>query len=130
MYWPNCILDCKDAKFNGEDALFLECNPEEVKEQLFDLLTENQIELCLRKYNPCPDPMQLEFGIETNKICFLITKNRKVILPCSWYFPYSGQWNAYNPFRKIKEIEIKDINELSDIIVKVEVNNFKSYRTD
>lgn len=64
--------------------------------------------------------MQLKFGIETNKICFLITRDQKVILPVSWHFHYAGQRNAYNPFLRINEIEIKELSELSEVILEVE----------
>lgn len=118
LYWPNCNLNFSDVNFNGNDAFFLECSLEEAKEQLFDRLTEYQIHHCLRDYDSCPNPGQLEFGIETDKVCFLITKDQNVLLPEPWYFPYSGQWNEYNPFQKIKEIEIKNVSELPDLIVE------------
>jgi len=130
LYWPNCDLNLRGAVFNGNDAIFLECSLEEAKEQLFNRLTEDQVNQCLRDYDPHPNPRQLEFGIETDKICFLITKDQEVLLPEPWYFPYAGQWNAYNPFQKIKEIEIYDIGELSDLIVEVEASDFESERTE
>lgn len=129
-YWPNCDLAIKGVVFNGEDALFLECSLEEAKEQLFDCLTEEQIDHCLRDYDPYSNPGQLEYGIETDKICFLITKDQEVLLPEPWYFPHAGQWNAYNPFQKIREIEINDIGELSDVIVEVEENDSEYERTE
>jgi hypothetical protein len=119
LYWPKCNLCFKDIEFNGNDALFLECSLEEAKEQLFHYLTDGQIDQCLRGYNPISNPGQFEFGIETDKVCFLITKDQKLLLPEPWYFPYTGQWNAYNPFRKIKETEIKEIGELSDLVIEV-----------
>ena len=120
VYWPNCNFGFSGMEFNGNDALFLECSLEEAKEQLFDRLTDAEIEHCLRDYNPHPNSGQLECGIETNNICFLITKDQKSLLPEPWYFPYAGQWNANNPFRKIKEIEIKNLDELADLIIELE----------
>jgi hypothetical protein len=120
LYWPNCYLAIKGVNFNGEDAIFLECSVDEAKEYLFDRLSEDQVQLCLRDYDYHPNSMQLKYGIETNKICFLITRDQKVILPVSWYFPYAGQWNAYNPFLRINEIEIKDLGELSEVTLEVE----------
>ncbi len=93
-------------------------------------LTEEQIDHCLRDYDPHPNPGQLEFGIETDKLCFLITKDQKVLLPEPWYFPYAGQWNSFNPFRKIKEIEINKIGELSDLIVEAKVDDFENETTE
>ena len=120
VYWPNCKYYYKDMDFNRNDALFLECSLEEAKEQLFSRLTEDQIDQCINNYDPIPQPAFLESGIETNNICFLITKDQKSLLPEPWYFPYGGQWNANNPFRKIKEIEIKNLDELTASIIKLE----------
>jgi len=117
LYWPNCDLYYKDIEFNGNDAFFLECTLEEAKEQLFNRLNEKQINQCMSTYDPEPNPKSLEFGVETNKICFLITQDQTLILPEPWIFPYAGQWNAYNPFQKIKEIEIEDIGQLTDLKV-------------
>lgn len=125
VYWPNCKYYHKEIDFSGNDALFLECSLEEAQEQLFDRLTEDQIDQCLLDYVPNANPDHLESGIETNRICFLITKDQKTLLPEPWYFPYAGQWNANNPFRRIKEIEIKDIGELADLIVEVEASDFE-----
>lgn len=130
LQWPNCDFDFRDIEFNGNDALFLECSLDEAKEQLFNRLTEDQIDQCLRDYNPQPNPGQLEFGIETDKVCFLITKDLRLLLPEPWYFPYSGQWNGYNPFQKIKEIEIKDISELSDLTIELETSDWEYNRRD
>ena len=130
LYWPNCNLVVKDVEFNGEDAIFLECSIDEAKDHLFYRLTEDQVNQCLRDYDPNPNPGQLEYGVETNKICFLITRNQRALLPEPWYFPYAGQWNAFNPFRKIKEIEINDISELSDIILEIEEYDFESDNTE
>lgn len=123
LYWPNCNFGHRGTEFKGNDAFFLECSLEEAREQLFDRLTVEQIDYCLREYDSRPNQGQSAFGIETDKICFLITKDQKVLLPEPWYFPYAGQWNAYNPFRKIKEIDISAVNELSDIVVEVEAGD-------
>lgn len=120
LYWPNCNLAINGANFDGEDAIFLECSIDEAEEYLFNRLSEDQVKQCLRDYDTHPNSEELKYGIETNKICFLITRNQKVILPEPWYFPYAGQWNAYNPFLRIKEIEINDISELSEVILEVE----------
>ncbi|MDP2750512.1 MAG: hypothetical protein Q8O89_06800 [Nanoarchaeota archaeon] len=93
-------------------------------------MTEDQVKQCIHNYDPAPNPGQLEYGIETDKICFLITRNLKAILPEPWYFPYAGQWNAYNPFLRINEIEIKDLGELSEVISEVEECDFEDDSTE
>lgn len=120
LYWPNCKLIINNVDFHGEDAFFLECSIDEAREHLFDQLTEDQIKLCLHNFESQTYFGQHEYNTETNKICFLITRNQKVILPVSWYFPYAGQWNAYNPFLRTREIELKNIGELSEMLLEVE----------
>lgn len=120
LYWPNCYLATKGVDFNGADAIFLECSIDEAKEYILDRLSEEQVKICLREYDPHPNLGQLKYGIETNKICFLITRNQRILLPVSWRYPYAGQWNAYNPFLRINEIEIKDISELSEVILEID----------
>lgn len=59
LYWPNCDLAINGIEFNGEDAIFLECSIDEAKEYLFEQLTEDQVNQCLRDYDPHPNPGQL-----------------------------------------------------------------------
>jgi hypothetical protein len=90
------------------------------KEQLFSRLTEEQIDRCIHEYDSTPQKTWLDLGIETNTDLLPHYKGSKSLLPEPWYFPYAGQWNDENPFRKIKEINIKNLNELADIAVVVE----------
>lgn len=121
LYWPNCNLSFKGISFDSNDAFFLECSLDEAKEQLFKRLTDEQINQCHRDYEPILNEEHLVFGNESNKICFLITKDQKTLLPQPWYYPYAGQWNAYSPFVEIKEIEIKRIEHLTDIVVDLDL---------
>ena len=123
MYWPNCNLNFKGAEFNGKDALFLECSLAEAKKQLFYRLTSNQIEECMRDYNLKRSKAEIESGIESNKVCFLITMDQETLLPEPWWFPFAGQWNGYSPFRKIRNIEIEVLEELSNSIIQIEDDN-------
>ena len=120
LYWPNCDLHFKNTEFRGNDAFFIECNLEEAKEQKFSRLAEDQISQCVRDYDPIPQPGFLKLGIETNKMCFLVTKDQKSLLPEPWYFPYAGQWNDDNPFREIKAIEIKNVDELANMVFELD----------
>lgn len=118
LYWPKCDLHDNKVDFAGDDAFFLECSIEEAKEQIFSYLTDVEIKESISLYNPIPDTMFLEYGIDTSKSCFLITKDLKKILPMKWSFPYSPQWNGDSPFEDIKEIELKYITEIKDIIIE------------
>ncbi len=74
----------------------------------------------MRDYDPTPQPEFLKYGIETNKICFLITKDQKPLLLETWRFPYAGQWNPNSPFQRIKEIEIKNTSGITNLVVELE----------
>ncbi len=39
-------------------------------------------------------------------------KDLKSIESFPWYYPYSGQWNAYCPFEEIEEVDISDLKEI------------------
>lgn len=123
MYWPNCTLNIEGANFQKKDAFFLECSLKEAKEQLFCRLSEKQIRECMENYDSQPKPNFLEDNIETNKICFLITKDQKALYPEGWFIPFAGQWNGDSPFRRIKEIEMTNLHEIADIVVKLEDEN-------
>ena len=107
LYWPNCTLNFRGVEFNGHDAIFLECSLEEAKEQLFDRLTEEQIDKCLRDYDPHSNHGQLKFGIETDKSCFLVTKDKNVLLPEPWYFPSQDYGMCITCFRKTRKLKLR-----------------------
>lgn len=73
-------------EFNGNDDLFLECSLEEAKEQVFDRLTEEQIDHCLPDYDPHPNPRQLEFGIETDKDLIFDYKRSRIAFTLALVF--------------------------------------------
>lgn len=48
-------------------------------------------------------------------VYFLISRNLLLIKPMPHYFPYSGQWNGYCPFRTIKPQVVKNLDELGSV---------------
>jgi hypothetical protein len=67
------------------------------------------------------DPDRLRAEIEENKadngnVYLLISADLKSIISLPVYYPYAGQWNAYNPFEEIPETEISDLKALSHLL--------------
>lgn len=52
---------------------------------------------------------------EANKFYFLVAENLESISSFPSFYPYSGQWNGYSPFREIPEIKISNLDELPGI---------------
>lgn len=60
-------------------------------------------------------------------VYFLISRNLELIKPMPPFFPHSGMWNAYNPFRLIfpqKAYELSDIQNIDPTIV-----SYKEHKT-
>lgn len=115
LYWPDCNF------FNGEwvsdviDSYWVECTYEEAEKNVFPYLSPEQIENSKKNWEP-RESNNKDIGIETDRLCYLVSKDLKSIVSLSWYYPYSGQWNAYCPFIEIKELDIKELKDLSRII--------------
>jgi len=101
--WPNCDL-VNDS--NPMDYFWVECTKEEASEHVFPILPGN-IKTESIKYT--------EFdGSENNRsYCYLITADLSHVIAKPAFFPFAGQWNAFNPFRELSETY--DINALDKL---------------
>ena len=111
LYWPNC------SRYGTSpmDYFWVECTFDEAESQIFPLLTEDvkrkSIQNGKRKF--------CIYGTKMPEYCFLISADRSRILSFPPYYPYSGQWNAYNPFRKSKpQLNIQTLDNLYYFDVK------------
>ena len=93
---------------NGKDSFWIECTNDEVIKKILPFVSDdnfiNEIEhnKGYSKINPN----------ENEKIyCnfFLVSKDLLEIKSFNWVYPYSGMWNASNPF---EEIDLTDFNSL------------------
>lgn len=123
LYWPECDLTGKLVDFAGDDLFFLECSLKEAEEHIFKFLSDDEIKESLRHFNPVPNTMFLEDGIDTSNVYFLISRDPEKILPIWWSFPYSNHWGGDSPFIEIKEIYIKDLSELDDFKIEAVGDN-------
>lgn len=87
------------------------------RNEVFPNLSPSQIEKSLKNWRH-EEEYSKDLGIEKDKLCFLISKDLFYIESFQWFYPYSGQWNAYCPFRRIKEIEINNLNEILGINIE------------
>ncbi len=48
---------------------------------------------------------------------FNVSRDLKVCFSSPSYFPFAGQWNAWNPFRRCDKKKIETPEELKDIVI-------------
>ena len=110
---------CKECFINeGKDLFWVECTDIEVDEKILPLKSDEEFIQKIKmnrgysKINPN----------ENEKIyCnfFLISADLHFIESYNWVYPYSGMWNAGNPFIEIEPIEIYSLEELNKTKAKV-----------
>lgn len=117
LYWPKCNFLNKQWVDDEVDSYWVECTFEEAETKVFPYLSLDQIEESKNNWEQ-KEIDSKNLRIETDRLCYLISKDLRSIISLPWYYPYSGQWNAYCPFIEIKEADIKDLKDLSNIIIE------------
>jgi hypothetical protein len=113
LYCPKCgYWDNKKI-----DYYWLECTREEAEKSVFPFLSP---ELKRQSKNYWEKSVKGEVidGVETDHLFYLVSKDLTKILPSFWQVPYSPQWGNYNPFEEIPEIELTDLREIQNIMIK------------
>lgn len=117
------ILVWPDKKLSGNnnvesmDHFWIECTIAEAEGIILPKLSEESLgryHEILREPNAPPPEMQYTIS----KRFFLISRDGLVIEPCPWYFPFAGQWNAYCPFRCMRQRTLLDVDELQAVSVE------------
>lgn len=103
LYWPNCQRINGKWSESGIDSYWTECTDEEAENIIFPYLTFEQIELS---ENFWQKGKARGGRIDSNLLCFLVSKDLKSITPMAWFYPYSGHGGAYSPFVSVKDIEV------------------------
>jgi hypothetical protein len=115
LLWPKCrLMDCKNA-------FWVSCTDEEVISQIIPMLDgniERQIETI--KHNRGANNLEENVGELKYNNFFLISADSTNIISYGWYMPYSGMWNAYNPFRIIDKKIILNLNDLKILEERLE----------
>jgi hypothetical protein len=117
LYWPKCnFLHKKWGKIEI-DSYWVECTLEEAEREVFPLLSTEAIKESKSNWRPRREDFEND-TIETDRYCFLVSKDLSSIESYPWSYPYSGHWNAYCPFEAIEPIEIKKLKELVNMNIE------------
>ena len=104
---------------NDKDSFWIECTDKEVIDNIFPLKSDSDF---LEKIKKNKGHSKIN-TTESDKIfCnfFLISTDLKDIQSFNWAYPYSGLWNASNPFEEIEVIDFNNLNELQTIFYKIQ----------
>ena len=107
--WRKCDM-CADA-----DAYWLEASQEEAESLVFPSLAEIAVEQSRRHSEETGRFAELIMGKPGLTFCFLVSRDLKYVLPFHVNYPVHHMWNAYSPFEKIPEKEIRSLEEIRKI---------------
>jgi hypothetical protein len=113
LFWPNCDFINKQLGGDKIDSYWVECTFEEAEKSIFPYLSQEQIEESKIIWDP---KEKTDIEIDTDHLCYLVSKDLKSITPMPWYYPYSGMWNGYCPFVEIPKVEITELSEIKDLV--------------
>jgi len=105
LFCPNCNLVDDD---NAMDYFWVECTKEEASEHVFPMLSKHSQSESIN----WAKSEALEPNAE-HDYCYLVSSDLAHIIAKPAFFPFAGQWNAFNPFRNLPEIY--DINALDKL---------------
>lgn len=110
LIWHDCKLN------DNKNSFWVECTDEEVNRCIMPHVIDNKDELKIeiernRGYS------RINKNLNEQVFCnfFLISADLKFIKSYGWVMPYSGMWNAGNPFREIGVIDFNCLEELKGI---------------
>jgi hypothetical protein len=111
LLWKNCGLFKKK-----QDGYWVQCPSSELEDKILPQLSKEVRKQFLERKEHFLSTVWAtknpDLLVEPSSYYFMVSKDGKEIQPTDPYFPYSSQWNAYNPF---ESTTIKKIDSLSDI---------------
>lgn len=110
LIWRNCWLN------EDNDSFWVECTDEEVTRCILPYVIDKKKELLTQVKNNRGDS-KINENQKEQVFCnfFLISTDCKHIKSYEWQMPYSGMWNAENPFREIDVADFQTLGELKEI---------------
>ena len=104
---------------NDKDSFWIECTDQEVIDNILPLKSDSDF---LEKIKENKGHSKINTNENEKIFCnfFLISTDLKDIQSCNWVYPYSGMWNASNPFEEIEVIDFNNLNELQTIFIKIQ----------
>lgn len=111
LIWPECEFQNGSWGSKPIDSYWVECTIPEAEDKVFPFINETQIKKVYQIEND---------NITKNELMyFLVSKNLKSIQPFAWYYPYSGMWNGYCPFKEINELSIVSLEEIKNYSILI-----------
>lgn len=125
LIWPKCRLT------DDKNSFWVGCTDDEVIKQIIPHLTGNkELQIDTLKHNRGPNNMEeMQDEVMFNNF-FLISADGINIISYAWQMPYSGLWNASNPFRMIDKEVISNINDLEKLEERLESEGRFNVETD
>jgi hypothetical protein len=120
LVWKDCHF------FNYKNAFWIECTDEELISNILPVFNDPELKHHTKVSRGC-NPME-EFTSDTAyKNFFIVSFDLSQIRSERWSMPYSGLWNAGNPFSMIDVIDFDNLDDLKDINKRVDelIINFK-----
>jgi hypothetical protein len=114
-------LVCKNCSLfqKTQDGFWVSCKSGDLEEKILPLIDDKNKKAFLSRKDSflSTDWAQKNPNLaEIDSYYFLVSRDGNEILPFEPYLPYAGQWNADNPFTKIKTKNIENIMELNNIL--------------
>ncbi len=91
LIWRNCDLN------KNKDSFWVECTEEDVTNNILPFV-QNDRENLLKEIDDNKGASKMVENESAFKNFFLISFDSKIIKSFQWQMPYSGLWNAGNPF--------------------------------
>jgi len=111
LVWKDCTLFKK-----RQDGFWVQCPSSELEKKILPYLSrEKKTEFLERKKHfLSTDWARANPGllVEPGSYYFMIARDGTEVQPTDPFFPYSSQWNAYCPLKKIDIISIDSVDDL------------------
>lgn len=125
LVWPECDAFELDKNGGPEDVFWVECDYNEATDTVLRTIRRrfprkvNKIAAEIEKYHTeldnSPESSHTKVLREKGYVYLLVSRNLKLIKPMPHYFPYAGQWNAYNPFLRVFPQTIYELEEIQTV---------------
>lgn len=104
---------------NNKDSFWIECTDQEVIDNILPLKSDSNFMDTIKENK---GPSKINKNENENVYCnfFLISVDLKNIQSYNWVYPYTGMWNASNPFEVIEVIDFNSLEKLHDILDKIQ----------
>jgi len=108
LYWRKSEIN------QNEDSFWIECTESEVSELILPLRSDENF---IRQIELNKGFSKLSDNERKYEYFFLISTDLTQLKSFPWYYPYSGLWNGYNPFKSLNQVyKLKNLSELSEIL--------------